>query len=43
MATFDTLYTEFEDTNNVCKFFEKYETDSVSTRFLLFVLSIKKT
>lgn len=35
MATFDTLYTEFEDTNNVCKFFEKYETDSVSTRFLL--------
>ncbi len=35
MATFDTLYTEFEDTKNVCKFFEKYETDSVSTRFLL--------
>jgi len=35
MATFDTLYTECEDTNNVCKFFEKHETDSVSTRFLL--------
>ncbi len=35
MATFDTLYTEFEDTNNVCQFFEKYESDSVSTRFLL--------
>ena len=35
MVTFDTLYTEFEDTDNVCKFFEKYESNSVSTRFLL--------
>lgn len=35
MVTFDTLYTEFEDTNNVCEFYEKYDTDYVSTRFLL--------
>lgn len=35
MVTFDTLYTEFEDTNNVCAFFEKYDVNSVSTRFLL--------
>lgn len=35
MATFDELYTEFENTNNVCDFYSKYEAASVSTRFLL--------
>lgn len=35
MATFDDLYTEFENTKNVCSFFKKYESGSVSIRFLL--------
>lgn len=35
MISFDTLYTEFEKTKNVCYFFKKYEENDVSTRFLL--------
>lgn len=35
MISFDTLYTEFENTKNVCYFFKKYEENDVSTRFLL--------
>ena len=35
MVSFDTLFTEFEDTNNVCSFYEKYEENDISTRFLL--------
>ena len=35
MPTFDTLYTEFENTKDVCGFCEKYSDDNVATRFLL--------
>lgn len=35
MITFDALYTEFENTKDVCGFCEKYSEDDVSTRFLL--------
>lgn len=35
MLPFEKIYTEFEDTNNVCKFCEDYEKDYVATRFLL--------
>lgn len=35
MIPFEKIYTEFEDTNNVCKFCEIYENDSVAIRFLL--------
>lgn len=33
--TFEQLYTEFEDTNNICKFYDTYSDGDVSTRFLL--------
>lgn len=35
MIPFEKIYTEFEDTNNVCKFCKDYEKDCVATRFLL--------
>lgn len=35
MPTFDALYTEFENTKDVCGFCEKYSDDNVATRFLL--------
>ena len=35
MPTFDTLYTEFENTKDVCGFCEKYTDDRIATRFLL--------
>lgn len=35
MPTFDALYTEFENTKDVCDFCEKYSDDNVATRFLL--------
>lgn len=35
MANFNTIYDEFEKTNDVCEFYEKYKLDNISTRFLL--------
>lgn len=35
MSNFEKLYTEFENTRDVCDFYQKYESDSTSTRFLL--------
>lgn len=35
MITFDELYTGFENTNNVCKFYDTYNKNQISTRFLL--------
>lgn len=35
MPTFDALYTEFENTKDVCGFCEKYSQDDIATRFLL--------
>ena len=32
---FKTLYNEFENTKDVCKFCESYQDDNISTRFLL--------
>ena len=32
---FDKLYTEFENTNNICKFYDTYNENRISTRFLL--------
>lgn len=35
MTKFDEMYKEFENTNNVCAFSDKYKADGVGTRFLL--------
>lgn len=35
MPTFSTLYSEFENTKNICKFCEDYRDDNVAIRFLL--------
>lgn len=35
MVDFNTLYNNFEHTNNVCKFCDDYHRESVATRFLL--------
>ena len=35
MPTFETIYKEYENTNNVCQFYDKYNDNNVSTRFLL--------
>lgn len=35
MSNFEKLYTEFENTRDVCDFYDKYDFDSTSTRFLL--------
>ena len=35
MPDFEFIYKEFENTNNVCKFYEDYSENDVSTRFLL--------
>jgi len=35
MPNFNTLYIEYEHTNNVCKFCEDYSDNRVATRFLL--------
>ena len=35
MPTFDALYTEFENTKDVCGLCEKDSDDNVATRFLL--------
>ena len=35
MPTFNTLFREYENTNNVCDFCDRYNDDDVATRFLL--------
>lgn len=35
MPNFESLYREFENTKNLCKFYEDYRENKVSTRFLL--------
>lgn len=35
MHTFSSLYFEFENTKNICKFCEDYRDDNVAIRFLL--------
>ena len=35
MPNFESLFREFENTNNLCKFYEDYKENNVSTRFLL--------
>lgn len=35
MPEFETIYKDYENTNNVCQFYEKYNENDVSTRFLL--------
>ncbi len=35
MPEFETIYKEYENTNNVCQFYENYKDNNVSTRFLL--------
>lgn len=35
MATFEKMYTEFEKTVNVCKFYNEYSSNNESSRFLL--------
>lgn len=35
MPNFESLYHEFENTNNLWKFYEDYKENNVSTRFLL--------
>ena len=35
MSIFESLYAEYENTNNVCEFCNKYKSDRIATRFLL--------
>ena len=43
MATFEKMYTEFENTKNKCKFFDDYNSNEESTKFLLIRSLDKKT
>ena len=42
MSVFESLYVEYENTNNVCEFFHKYDNNGIATRFLL-VRSLDKS